>query len=702
MARPGGVAGLGGPRTPPAARGWADVSRHAYPQRLDEKGRLILPAKFRDELAGGVVITKGQERCLYVFPTPEFQRIAGQLREQPMTHKAARAYSRVFFASAHDEVPDKQGRVTIPAAPAGIRGAQPGVGRHRRQHPGGDLGQAGLGHLPRGERRRLRRHRGGGAARRSVGRVRHRGPRNPGAPRSARRTARSPAAPVPGVTSPVPGMGADGDLAVRRRCCRQAHGTSDVAGQWGVDMGELRGTHVPVLLERTLELLAPALGRPGRPARPRRRHARSRRARRGGARRRIRPTVARSGSTATPRRSRTPGERLAPVRRTYASGARRLRRAARRARPARHRGGRRGAVRPRRLLAAARRAGPGLRVRPATRRWTCGWTRRGGRRPKRSSTRTSAGQLARVLRVYGEEKFATRIASAIVRERERNRITSSRARLAELVRDAIPAAARRTGGQSGQAHVPGIADRGQRGAGGAGGGAAGGAGRARPGGRIVVLSYHSLEDRITKRALADRARVTGPIDLPVELPGTGPTLRLLNRGESCPARRRWPRTRGPRRCGCGPRNGSSPEAVAREQRHRRVKALHQPVRATGVGPGTARAAELGDENRGRGHDRQQARTAVGGPDPWRSVRYNGISATGGNRRRGSSRRAAALRPGVGAAPSAPRLRVAPPPPVSGPRAPFVALDRWRWWSVACWASWWSTPRSPRTRSGWSG
>ena len=83
--------------------------------RLDDKGRLILPAKFRDELAGGVVITKGQERCLYVFPTPEFQRIADQLRAQPMTHKAARAYSRVFFASAHDEVPDKQGRVTIPA-----------------------------------------------------------------------------------------------------------------------------------------------------------------------------------------------------------------------------------------------------------------------------------------------------------------------------------------------------------------------------------------------------------------------------------------------------------------------------------------------------------------------------------------------------------------------------------------------------------
>ena len=62
-----------------------------YTPKLDDKGRLILPAKFRDELAGGVVITKGQERCPYVFPAPEFQSIGEQLREQPMTHKAAGA-----------------------------------------------------------------------------------------------------------------------------------------------------------------------------------------------------------------------------------------------------------------------------------------------------------------------------------------------------------------------------------------------------------------------------------------------------------------------------------------------------------------------------------------------------------------------------------------------------------------------------------
>lgn len=84
--------------------------------RLDEKGRLFLPAKYREELAGGLVITKGQERCLYVFPAQEFERITEALRAAPVTAKSVRDYSRVFFASASDEVPDKQGRVTIPPA----------------------------------------------------------------------------------------------------------------------------------------------------------------------------------------------------------------------------------------------------------------------------------------------------------------------------------------------------------------------------------------------------------------------------------------------------------------------------------------------------------------------------------------------------------------------------------------------------------
>lgn len=84
--------------------------------RLDDKGRLFLPAKFRDELAGGLVIAKGQERCLYVFPTAEFSRITDALREAPVTAKAARDFGRVLFASASAEEIDKQGRITVPPA----------------------------------------------------------------------------------------------------------------------------------------------------------------------------------------------------------------------------------------------------------------------------------------------------------------------------------------------------------------------------------------------------------------------------------------------------------------------------------------------------------------------------------------------------------------------------------------------------------
>ena len=84
--------------------------------RLDDKGRLILPAKFREQLEKGVVVTRGQERCLYVFPALEFERLADQLRQAPVTSKQARDYLRVFLSGASDEVPDKQGRITIPPA----------------------------------------------------------------------------------------------------------------------------------------------------------------------------------------------------------------------------------------------------------------------------------------------------------------------------------------------------------------------------------------------------------------------------------------------------------------------------------------------------------------------------------------------------------------------------------------------------------
>jgi len=82
--------------------------------RMDDKGRLFLPAKFRDALAGGLVVTRGQERCLYVFPDEEFARVYQQMRQAPVTSRAARDYQRVFLSGASAETPDKQGRVTVP------------------------------------------------------------------------------------------------------------------------------------------------------------------------------------------------------------------------------------------------------------------------------------------------------------------------------------------------------------------------------------------------------------------------------------------------------------------------------------------------------------------------------------------------------------------------------------------------------------
>jgi MraZ protein len=85
-----------------------------YTPRLDDKGRLILPAKFRPQLATGLVMTRGQERCLFLLPMDEFRRYHDQLRQAPVTSKQARDYLRVFLSGASDELPDRQGRISIP------------------------------------------------------------------------------------------------------------------------------------------------------------------------------------------------------------------------------------------------------------------------------------------------------------------------------------------------------------------------------------------------------------------------------------------------------------------------------------------------------------------------------------------------------------------------------------------------------------
>lgn len=95
-----------------------------YAPKLDEKGRIILPAKFRDELAGGVVMTRGQEHCIYVFSTREFEDLHEKIRQAPVTSKQARDYLRVFLSGASAETPDKQNRITVPGNLRGYAGLE--------------------------------------------------------------------------------------------------------------------------------------------------------------------------------------------------------------------------------------------------------------------------------------------------------------------------------------------------------------------------------------------------------------------------------------------------------------------------------------------------------------------------------------------------------------------------------------------------
>jgi MraZ protein len=87
-----------------------------YSHSLDEKGRVVMPSKFRDDLERGCVVTKGQERCLYVFPRERWDEEAERVLRLPRTDRRARNYQRSFFASAVDQMLDRQGRAQIPEA----------------------------------------------------------------------------------------------------------------------------------------------------------------------------------------------------------------------------------------------------------------------------------------------------------------------------------------------------------------------------------------------------------------------------------------------------------------------------------------------------------------------------------------------------------------------------------------------------------
>ena len=142
-------------------------------------------------------------------------------------------------------------------------------------------------------------------------------------------------------------------------------------------------------------------------------------------------------------------------------------------------------------------------------------------------------QLARVLKEYGDERFARRIADAVARERDREPFAGT-ARLAELVRSSIPAATRRTGGHPAKRTFQALRIEVNAELRALEGALPAAVDALAVGGRIVVLSYQSLEDRLVKRALAAGAAGTAPHGLPVVLPEHEPVLRLLTRGAEVP------------------------------------------------------------------------------------------------------------------------------------------------------------------------
>lgn len=85
-----------------------------YQHTIDEKGRLILPSRFREALADGLMIVKGLEGCLFVFPKSEWLRLEDKISALSLTKRDARKFARFFFSGATEEVSDKQGRVLVP------------------------------------------------------------------------------------------------------------------------------------------------------------------------------------------------------------------------------------------------------------------------------------------------------------------------------------------------------------------------------------------------------------------------------------------------------------------------------------------------------------------------------------------------------------------------------------------------------------
>ena len=145
-----------------------------------------------------------------------------------------------------------------------------------------------------------------------------------------------------------------------------------------------------------------------------------------------------------------------------------------------------------------------------------------------------APELERILREYGEERFARKIAAAVVRERAVEPFTTS-GRLVELLKKVVPAASQKSGGHPGKRTFQALRIEVNAELSAWASALPAAVGTLAVGGRVAVLSYHSLEDRITKRVFAAGARSSAPEGLPVELPEHRPYLRLLTRGAEEPS-----------------------------------------------------------------------------------------------------------------------------------------------------------------------
>ncbi|PKR78530.1 cell division/cell wall cluster transcriptional repressor MraZ [Halalkalibacillus sediminis] len=86
-----------------------------YQHNIDTKGRVIVPAKFREDLGQSFVITRGLDKCLFAYPLDEWKNLEEKLKKLPLTKKDARAFTRFFFSGAVDCEIDKQGRANVPS-----------------------------------------------------------------------------------------------------------------------------------------------------------------------------------------------------------------------------------------------------------------------------------------------------------------------------------------------------------------------------------------------------------------------------------------------------------------------------------------------------------------------------------------------------------------------------------------------------------